>query len=93
MADEEDITDMHAVVDALVDAIATADPAKRQTLAAAMDGYHDDFPDEWHWAAGGQAPALLHHVFMAIDMACRPEFEPKPGRVIRLAHRKPEGNA
>jgi len=58
-----------------------------------MDAYHDDFPDEWHWAAGGQAPALLHHLFMAIDMACRPEFEPKPGRVIRLAHRKPDGNA
>jgi hypothetical protein len=29
-----------------------ADPKKRRALADTMDAYHEDFPDQYHWATG-----------------------------------------
>jgi hypothetical protein len=52
-------------------AIATADPEKLKALDATLDAYARDFPDEIDWALGGQAPALLHQLLLAIDAGRR----------------------
>jgi hypothetical protein len=88
---EHEIAGMYEVLDALEAAIASAEPAKREALAKAIDGYHDDFPEDFHWALSAQSPVLLYHLFMSIDTACRPDAKTK-GRVLRLVDRKPEGN-
>ena len=93
MAEDDSITGMYEVLDALEQALQASDPTKRQALAKAMDTYHEDFPDDFHWAVGPQSPTLLYHLIMSIDGACRPDTQPKPRSVIRLVDRKSEGNA
>jgi hypothetical protein len=83
---------MYGVLDALEAVIASADPAKREALAEAIDAFHNNFPNDFHWALSAQSPTLLYHLFMSIDSACRPEAETK-GRVLKLVDRTPEGNA
>jgi hypothetical protein len=89
----EEITGMYELLDALEEALKAADPRKRDELAKTIDAYHEDFPDEFHWAIGAQSPTLLYHLMMSIDVACRPNAQSKPRGVIRLVDRKPEGNA
>jgi hypothetical protein len=92
MADET-ITGMYELLDAVEAVITAADPAKREALAKTIDAYAEDFPEEFFWAIGAQAPTLLHHLLSAIDAACRPSSQSKPRPAIRLVDRKPEGNA
>jgi hypothetical protein len=94
MSDEE-ITGMYELLAALEEVIQVADPNKREALAETMQAYHDDFPEEFHWAIGAQSPSLLYHLMNTIGAACQPdETDERPGRgIIRLVHRKPEGNA
>jgi hypothetical protein len=92
MADET-MTGMYELLDAVEAVITAADPAKREALAKTIDAYAEDFPDEFFWAIGAQAPTLLHHLLSAIDAACRPSSQSKPRPAIRLVDRKPEGNA
>ena len=47
-------------------------------------------PDEFLWAIGAQAPTLLYQLIMTIDTA---SDKKKSVRVIKLADRRPEGNA
>jgi hypothetical protein len=91
--DEQPITGMYELLDAVEAVIASADPAKRETLAKTIDAYCKDFPDEFFWATGAQSPALLYQLMMVIDSATRPDAETKPRPVIRLVDRKPIGNA
>ena len=56
---EEPFTDMYELIDAIEAVIKAADPAKREALASTIDAYHDDFPEDFHWAIGAQAPTLL----------------------------------
>jgi hypothetical protein len=72
--------------------ITAADPAKREALASTIDAYAEDFPDDFHWAIGPQAPSFLANLLMCIDVASREKGESK-SRVIRLVDRKPEGSA
>jgi hypothetical protein len=88
---EEKITGMYELLDAIEAAIAAS--PKREALAATIDAYHDDFPDEFHWAIGAQSPTLLSNLLMAIDVASRPEAQSKSRPMMRLVDRKPEGNA
>jgi hypothetical protein len=90
---DEEFVSMYDVLEALEQVVKAADPAKRAVLAKAMDGFHDWFPEEFHWASGPQAPALLYHLMMSIDCSCRPEAQSKPRPPMRLVDRKPEGNA
>jgi hypothetical protein len=53
--------------------VKSADPAQRKALAQTIDAYADDFPDEFYWAVGPQAPTFLSHLLFAIDTASRPE--------------------
>ena len=66
-------TGMCEFLAALNGTIAAADPEKRAAVAAMMDAYAKDFPAEFRWAAGPQAPTLLYRLLMTIDAACRSE--------------------
>jgi hypothetical protein len=88
-----EITGMYELLDAIEAVIKAADPAKREALAQTIDAYADDFPDDFFWAIGPQAPTLLNHIFSSIDAACRPETQSKARPAIRLVDRKPEGSA
>ena len=91
--DAHEPTGMYELLDAIEAVVKAADPVKREALAQIIDAYADDFPDEFFWATGAQAPALLNHMLSTIDAACRPEKQSKPRAPIRLVDRKPEGNA
>jgi hypothetical protein len=88
---DEPIT-IYEVLDAIEAVIMAADPAKREALAATIDAYAEDFPEDFHWAIGPQAPSLLYNLMMCLDGASREKGESK-SRVIRLVDRKPEGTA
>jgi hypothetical protein len=90
---EEPMTGMYELLDAIEAVIASADPAKRETLAKTIDAYCEDFPEEFFWATGAQAPSLLYHLMISIDSVSRPDAESKPRPVIRLVDRKPVGSA
>jgi hypothetical protein len=93
MTEEEEITGMYDLLDALNETLKAADPTKRERLAKIIDAYHDDYPEEFHWALGAQSPTFLYHLMMVIDTACRPETQSKPRGAIRLVDRKSEGDA
>jgi hypothetical protein len=88
-----EIVGMYELLDAVEAVVRAADPATRKSLAQTIDAYTDDFPDEFYWAVGPQAPALLNHMLSTIDAACHAEAQSKPRAANRLADRKPEGNA
>jgi hypothetical protein len=88
---DDQLTGDYELLEAIEAVIKAADPAKRAELARVIDAYAEDFPDDFFWAVGPQAPTLLNHMLSMIDAACRPEAQSKPRPVIRLVDRKPEG--
>lgn len=93
MTEQESYTGMYELLEAIEAAISSADPAKREHLAQTIDAYAEDCSEDFFWAVGAQAPTLLSHLMMVIDVSCRPVKQSKPRGVIRLVDRKPEGNA
>jgi O-methyltransferase domain len=93
MSDSDEFTGMYELLEAIEAVIAAADSAKREALARTIDAYHEDCPDDFHWALSAQSPTLLYHLLTAIDAASRPSAASKPRPVVRLVDRKPEGNA
>jgi hypothetical protein len=91
--DEQPITGMYELLDAIEAVIGSSDPQKRETLANTIDAFSEDFSEDFFWAIGPQSPSLLYHLMMSIDSATRPDAESKPRPVIRLVDRKPIGNA
>jgi hypothetical protein len=89
--DDNDITGVYELLDAIEAVIKASDPAKREALARTIDAYAEQFPDDFYWAIGVQAPTLLNLMMSLIDAACRPEAQSKPRPAIRLVDRKPEG--
>jgi len=88
-----EIVGIYELFDAVEAVVKSADPAQRKILAETIDAYADDFPDDFYWAIGAQAPMFLSNLLFSIDMACRPKAESKARAANRLADRKPEGNA
>ena len=82
---------MYDLLETLESLIRAAPAEKRQELANVLKSYAESFPDEFYWATGAQAPTLLHHLMMSIDMACT--SNDKPRSIGWLAGRKPEGTA
>ena len=79
MAEHEDeVVGVYELLDAIEAVIQAADPAKREILAKTIDAYAEDFPDDFYWAVGPQAPALLNSLLQMIDAACRPGSQSKP---------------
>ena len=66
-------------------------PRSVRNWRTCLKSYAESFPDEFYWATGAQAPTLLHHLMMSIDMACT--SNDKPRSIGWLAGRKPEGTA
>ena len=93
MKDDQEIVSEYEMLEALRDVIVSSDPAKRENLAKTIDAWANDFPDDFHWAVGIQAPVLLHHLLMEIDISCRPDAASKPRPAVRLIDRKPQGSA
>jgi hypothetical protein len=90
---DDQLTGDYELLDAIEAVIKAADPAKRAELARTIDAYAEDFPEDFFWAVGPQAPTLLNHMLSMIDAACRPDAQSKPRPAIRLVDRKPEGSA
>ena len=88
-----EVTGMYEMLEALEETLKASNPKKREELAKTLDAYSEDFPEEFRRVIGAQSPALLHNLVMTIDAGCHPETQSKPRSVIRLVHRKPEGNA
>jgi hypothetical protein len=89
-----EVTGMYEMLEALEETLKASNPKKREELAKTLDAYSEDFPEEFRRVIGAQSPALLHNLVMTIDMGCRdPEAPSRPRGVIRLVHRKSEGNA
>ena len=86
---DDDITGMYELLDAIEGVIKAADPAKREAHARTIDAWANDFPEDFLWAVGPQAPTLLNHILSTM----RAEAQSKPRGVIRLVDRKPEGGA
>jgi hypothetical protein len=87
-----EIIGMYELLDALEEALKSADLAKRRKLAETIRAYEKDLPDEFYWAVGAQSPALLHNLMSSIDATCRPISRSKAGGFIHLADRRPDGN-
>ena len=51
------MTGMYELIDAIEVAIKSADPQKRLALAKTIDAFAEDFPEDFFWAVGPQAPA------------------------------------
>jgi hypothetical protein len=64
------MTDVVHLCAAIENCLRTADPARRKAVAKAFDGYARSFPQNYEWAIGGQAPALLHFLMGSIEMTC-----------------------
>ncbi|MGY3409161.1 hypothetical protein ACVWZV_005274 [Bradyrhizobium sp. GM5.1] len=58
------LTGMYELLDALRAVIASGDPALRRSLAEVFAAYEDDFPEEFAWATGAQAPTLLSNLML-----------------------------
>ena len=84
-------TGIYDLLEAIEDAVRTADFEKRNALATALDRYAEDNARDFFWATGPQAPALLHHIVLAIDQACRSDAKRRHLRRVHLVYREPEG--
>ena len=49
------------------------DIVAREALARVFERYHDDFPDEYYFALGATAPALLQEIFHALFAGSEPD--------------------
>ena len=88
---EEEVTDAWDLSTRSRPACTPAIPTSAM-LAETLDAYAEDFPDEFFGAVGALAPGLLSGLLISIDTACRDDAKPRKN-VLRLADRKPEGNA
>src|SRR5271163_3042575 len=64
------LTDMYDLLAALEAVVKAAEPSKREALAQTIDAYCKDFPDDFFWAVGPQAPTFLSRLLQTIDSAC-----------------------
>jgi hypothetical protein len=75
-----------------------------EALARVLERYHDDFPDEYHFALGATAPTMLQEIFHALlagseadekqaekDRAKRRQvFRPRNGLLLAFRPRPPK---
>ena len=82
---DDDITGMYELLDAIEGVIKAADPAKREAHARTIDAWANDFPEDFLWAVGPQAPTLLNHILSTIESGVPPRG------AIEAAWRYPAG--
>jgi hypothetical protein len=64
------VTGIHDLLDAVEAAVKAAEPSKREALAQTIDAYCNNFPDDFYWAIGPQAPTFLSRLLQTLDSAC-----------------------
>jgi hypothetical protein len=69
MTDNEKTTAFHDFAEAVGNAIIGLDPAKRALLAETTVAWIRSFPEDYLWASGPQAPALLYRLIAEIEIA------------------------
>jgi hypothetical protein len=75
MTDNHKITAFHDFAEAVGNAIIGMDPAKRALLAETMVAWIRSFPEDYLWATGPHAPALLYRLMAEIEIAVSGEDE------------------
>jgi hypothetical protein len=83
-------TGKHELFRAIIELIVTSNPDRREALGTTIKAYARDFPEDFHWAVGSTAPALLHHLLSAIEAGCRPPD--LPPQAVQLVDRMPAAN-
>jgi hypothetical protein len=87
LQEQDEIVGFIEVGDAVKEAIRSADiVVAREALARVLERYHDDFPDEHHFALGAAAPALLQEIFHALLASS--EADEKPAEKDRAKRRQ-----
>jgi hypothetical protein len=69
MRNNPKIIAFHDFAEAIGKAIRGMDPAKRALLVEAMADWVGSFPEDYLWATGPQAPALLYRLMAEIEIA------------------------
>ncbi len=69
MADNHEIPAFHDFAEAVGNAIIGMDPAKRALLEETRVAWIRSFPEDYLWATGPQAPALLYRLMAEIEIA------------------------
>jgi len=83
----------YEMIDALEAAIKASTPEKRAALRDTIDAWSSGpMADDFFWATSPRAPALLHTLMIAVDLAANDD-EDKKSRVVHLRSRRPEGSA
>jgi len=80
MADDHKCTTHYEFFNALRDVIIASDPAKLEALHNTIHDWSEHDPDNYFWAIGPQAPAILFQVMMEIVTACDPDATSKPAQ-------------
>ena len=75
MTDNETTTAFHDFAEAVGNAIIGMDPAKRALLEETRVAWIRSFPEDYLWATGPQAPALLYRLMAEIEIALSGEDE------------------
>jgi hypothetical protein len=86
--DDRPLVGMYDFLDAVEAAIKSAAPAERNALAKIIEHYCVDFPDEFFWATGPQAPTLLNHLMLAVTPDGRDRTQE-----LKFAKASPAGTA
>jgi hypothetical protein len=76
--DDETITSIDEVVEAVYACIQTSNPTKRDHLAKTINAYREDFSEDYRWATGGQSPYILSELMRRISVASEPLRRPRP---------------
>jgi Ni/Fe-hydrogenase subunit HybB-like protein len=66
-----ELTGMYELLEAVERLVHASEPALQAALARVFDDYSKDFPEEYFWATGPQAPVLLHHLMFSLTPPAR----------------------
>jgi hypothetical protein len=75
MSDNHELTAFHDFAEAVGNAIIRMDPAKRALLEETRIAWIRSFPEDYLWATGPQAPALLYRLIAEIEIGLSGENE------------------
>ena len=87
---DDELIGHYEMIDALDAVIKASTPEKRAALRNTIDAWSTGtLGDEFWWATSAQAPALLHNLMIAVDLAAYSDDEEKPRvRICAAASRR-----
>ena len=88
MSDDEKLIGGFEFAEAVGSVVRSASPEQRAELSRVIDGFHRDFPDEFHFMTGHGAPVVLYElvwqIIAAVDEDDEPPGRKRRGHVLRL---------